>query len=253
MTGFKSPYKVAGPPSLPHPTQRAVKYNATTSSFAAPKTNSTFRYSRSYLDWNRLTFEFHANGSQTGAAPSCSSSSASATSHISTSSSVSHSSSSSHSVSTSHSSSSSHTSTSLKGPPTCPSVVTVHQPPVTVTVTEHAPAKRQLDPAQASVFDTSQGVAVSNAITADRKALNLTSLYGCAPQSWFQNAAPFMSNTSIFNLLAEALSAVVYEPTRKTVPRIILLNTGKAEISKENCVTRTMRSRSSFAHYCIDL
>jgi len=99
----------------------------------------------------------------------------------------------------------------------------------TVTVTKTVGgeiSKRQVAPAQASNFDTPQGTNVTNTIYADRMKLNLTSLYGCAPQSWCQNCAPFLSSGNIFSLLAEALTAVVYQPARQNVSRLIVLNTG---------------------------
>jgi len=250
MTGFGKPYNKTGPASLPHPTQPAIKINATSPASsstvpldtntnlptvsASPSTgavatagavsgNYTFHYFRRYLDWNRLTFEFHANGSQSGYAPVSSSSASISTTAASHASSAS---------ATSASTTSGHAATTLTFTTTvstCPAAVTVHPSPVTITVTEtgSAHAKRQLAPAAASVFDTPQGVNVSNTIYADRLALNLTTLYGCAPQSWCQTCAPFMSSSNIFSLLSTALSTVVYEPSRQTVPRIILLNTGR--------------------------
>jgi len=253
MTGFGKPYNKTGPASLPHPTQAAIKINATSTASsstvpldtntnlptvsASPSTgavataaaapgNYTFHYFRRYLDWNRLTFEFHANGSQSGYAPIGSSSSV-----IASTTSTSHASSAS-ATSTSASTTSGHAATTLTFTTTvstCPAAVTVHPSPVTITVTETgtAHAKRQLTPAAASVFDTPQGVNITNTIYADRHALNLTTLYGCAPQSWCQTCAPFMSSGNIFSLLSTALATVVYEPSRQTVPRIILLNTGR--------------------------
>lgn len=58
MSGFSannSAYTgVSAPAGVPHPTRKA------TNTSTAPWT-----YSRRYLDWNRLTFEYHASGSQT--------------------------------------------------------------------------------------------------------------------------------------------------------------------------------------------
>ena len=79
---------------------------------------------------------------------------------------------------------------------------------------------------QSSTFNTSQGVKISNDITTLRKQLNLTALYGCAPQTWCINCKPFGDPGSIYTVLTKALSATVINETRKDVPRIILLNTG---------------------------
>lgn len=79
---------------------------------------------------------------------------------------------------------------------------------------------------QSSTFDTKTGISVSNSITSLRTALNLTSLYGCAPQTWCQSCQPFMAAGNIFSLLATALSATVVNQSRADKPRLILINTG---------------------------
>lgn len=79
---------------------------------------------------------------------------------------------------------------------------------------------------QHKAFNTTKGLAVSANITATRKKLNLTSLYGCAPQTWCIACAPYMSSGSIFSLLTTALSATIVTEARKATPRIILANTG---------------------------
>lgn len=75
-------------------------------------------------------------------------------------------------------------------------------------------------------FDTPKGVALTKNITADRIALNLSSLYGCAPQNWCQTCAPFTSPNNLFSLLSKALVTTVVNPARSTKPRLIILNTG---------------------------
>lgn len=61
------------PKGVPNPTRKAVPSKpaqstgtATVSAIVLPtsKTPSTLRYARRYLDWNRLTFNYHAKGSQ---------------------------------------------------------------------------------------------------------------------------------------------------------------------------------------------
>lgn len=79
---------------------------------------------------------------------------------------------------------------------------------------------------QVGAFETVKGLDVSANITATRHDLNLTSLYGCAPQTWCISCAPFLSNGSIFTLLTEALSATIINETRADNARIIILNTG---------------------------
>ena len=145
MSGIKSKSYTGTekPKGVPHPSQPAVKLNSTTTSITTETiSNSTLLYERRYLDWNRLTFAYHAVGSQS------------------------------------------------------------------------------------KTFDYSKGKNVSTDIYDLRQELNLTALYGCAPQTWCLSCAPFMSNGSIFSLLAEALSATVINETRKDVPRMILINTG---------------------------
>ena len=56
------------PRGVPNPTQKAIKVNSTSvagGGSANTTSNSTgLVYSRRYLDWNRLTFAYHAVGSQ---------------------------------------------------------------------------------------------------------------------------------------------------------------------------------------------
>lgn len=75
-------------------------------------------------------------------------------------------------------------------------------------------------------FDTTKGKDVTAEITQQRTALNLTKLYGCAPQTWCQSCAPFVSTGNIFSLVQKALAATVVNSTRSTVPRLIIINTG---------------------------
>ncbi|KAI5204172.1 calcineurin-like phosphoesterase [Aureobasidium subglaciale] len=79
---------------------------------------------------------------------------------------------------------------------------------------------------QAKAFDTTKGVAVTKDITATRKELNLTSIYGCAPQTWCLSCAPFMSEGSIYSLLSKALSATIIMKERADKPRLIITNSG---------------------------
>ena len=73
MSGIKSStYKGnMKPRGVPNPTQKAIKVTNATSTASAPSTTGTgtsaFKdmvYARRYMDWNRLTFAYHAVGSQ---------------------------------------------------------------------------------------------------------------------------------------------------------------------------------------------
>lgn len=88
------------------------------------------------------------------------------------------------------------------------------------TFAYHAPGS------QDRTFDTQQGRAVSQTIYGVRQELNLTRLYGCAPQTWCQFCAPYGSNGSIYGLIEDALAKIVVNEERADVPRILLANTG---------------------------
>lgn len=79
---------------------------------------------------------------------------------------------------------------------------------------------------QDSTFDYGNGIVVSAEITEARRELNLTALYGCAPQTYCQSCAPFGSNGSIYGLIPIALAATVVNESRADIPRLIILNTG---------------------------
>ncbi|THZ97458.1 calcineurin-like phosphoesterase [Aureobasidium pullulans] len=146
MSGIESSHyrgKV-NPKGVPNPTMKAKKVStaSASASIASSTGSSNMTFFRRYLDWNRMTFEYHAEGSQTKA------------------------------------------------------------------------------------FDTTKGLAVTENITATRKELNLTSIYGCAPQTWCLSCAPFMSEGSIYSLLATALSATIITEERASKPRLIITNSG---------------------------
>lgn len=189
VSGLPGYGNLSGPVGLPHPTQTATKtafspspssvvstaqqsvtatLSTGPSATATASGNSTVRYARRYLDWNRLTFEYHSNTSQVnGLAPT--------------------------------------------------------------SAYKFAPRRlrpRQLPPSQEGSFDTPQGTGVTNTIYQDRQQLNLTALYGCAPQNWCQSCAPFLSPGNIFSLLTTALQQIVVNPNRTDVPRMVILNTG---------------------------
>ncbi|KAK7192284.1 calcineurin-like phosphoesterase [Paraphaeosphaeria sporulosa] len=139
--------KSKAPRGVPNPTRKPVPPPSSTtspgSSVPSSTSSSDLLVARRYLDWNRLTFAYHAKGSQ-----------------------------------------------------------------------KHA------------TFDTAKGKKITSEITSDREKLNLTSLYGCAPQSYCQTCQPFLAEGNLFALLQTALSTVVVNETRKDTPRLIIINTG---------------------------
>ncbi|KAL1869664.1 hypothetical protein Daus18300_005519 [Diaporthe australafricana] len=141
MSGFSANNSgftgTSAPADVPNPTQKA------TNTSTAPWT-----YSRRYLDWNRLTFEYHASGSQ-----------------------------------------------------------------INYTTNDAA-------------FDTPLGLNTTGLITELRDQLNLSTQLGCSPQLWCQSCAEFNSSGSIYNLLTEAMSAVVVNENRTDKARVSIINTG---------------------------
>lgn len=140
-TGYSSKPNPAG---VPNPSRPAVVVspNATQYNISLSNSSSPFVYSRRYLDWNRLTFAYHANGSQSNS------------------------------------------------------------------------------------FDTQHGKAVTAEIYSDRLQLNLTKLFGCAPQTWCLYCKPFGDSGNILTLLEVALGATVINSSRADESRIIFINSG---------------------------
>ncbi|KAK2768377.1 hypothetical protein FQN54_000232 [Arachnomyces sp. PD_36] len=75
-------------------------------------------------------------------------------------------------------------------------------------------------------FDTKDGLRITDEITSWRSALNLSYVYGCAPQTYCMDCEPFDSEGNIYTVLKRALAEVVVNETRADVPRLITLNTG---------------------------
>ncbi|KAK4169454.1 Metallo-dependent phosphatase-like protein [Cladorrhinum sp. PSN259] len=146
FTGLPSPKKTSH-----HPNQTA-DVNST----------SPFLYSRRYMDWNRLTFEYHAPGSQTKSGQH-------------------------------HG--------QQKGPTT--------------------------------VFSWGQeyhlsGLQVTSHITKERYRLGLGRVFGCTPQNWWLDSVEFMSPTSIFTFLSDAMRKSILNSNRASMPRLHISNTGIA-------------------------
>lgn len=75
-------------------------------------------------------------------------------------------------------------------------------------------------------MDTSKGLDISKSITENRKALNLTYVYGCAPRTYCQSCRPFGDPGNVYTLLQSAAAATVVNPDRSTNSRMIILNAG---------------------------
>ncbi|QIW95258.1 hypothetical protein AMS68_000776 [Peltaster fructicola] len=74
-----------------------------------------------------------------------------------------------------------------------------------------------------TTFDTELGRNVSAHIAEARKALNLDHAYGCAPQDYWLNRAPYPSNDSLLTWLE---TKVIPDTFREKGPAIVLTNTG---------------------------
>lgn len=78
-----------------------------------------------------------------------------------------------------------------------------------------------------TTFHTEHGRNVSKMITEARKELNLDKRYGCAPQNYWMARTPYPSDDSIFTLLDQRiLPEIIYNKTRKAIPRLAIINTG---------------------------
>lgn len=75
-------------------------------------------------------------------------------------------------------------------------------------------------------FDTEEGLRITDEITGWRSTLNLSYVYGCAPQTYCMDCKPFDTEGNIYSLLKTALAEVVVNEDRSDVPRLIILNTG---------------------------
>ena len=78
-----------------------------------------------------------------------------------------------------------------------------------------------------STFPTPHGLNVSSQIHSARKSLRLDKKFGCAPQPYWTNRAPFPSENSIFTWLQDSvLPTMIKDPERGSTPRMVLTNTG---------------------------
>ncbi|KAK2747687.1 hypothetical protein FQN55_004857 [Onygenales sp. PD_40] len=79
---------------------------------------------------------------------------------------------------------------------------------------------------QDSKLDSKRGKAVTGDITEFRKAQNLSTVYGCVPQTYCESCVPFGAEGSIFKLVETSLAATVVNESRADIPRLIIINTG---------------------------
>ncbi|PNY23455.1 Uncharacterized protein TCAP_06593 [Tolypocladium capitatum] len=76
-------------------------------------------------------------------------------------------------------------------------------------------------------YDHHSGQRVTGDIAEVRHELKLGDVYGCAPQDWCMNCAPFTDQRNIFpGVVVPAVAAVVVNKTRADRARLILGNTG---------------------------
>jgi 2',3'-cyclic-nucleotide 2'-phosphodiesterase (5'-nucleotidase family) len=76
-----------------------------------------------------------------------------------------------------------------------------------------------------STFPTEAGTNVSTAITHARKELNLDHAFGCAPQDYWLNRAPYPSNSSLLTWLENQVLPATFNTTTPN-PSIIITNSG---------------------------
>ncbi|KXL43773.1 hypothetical protein M433DRAFT_69234 [Acidomyces richmondensis BFW] len=75
-----------------------------------------------------------------------------------------------------------------------------------------------------STFNTELGQNVSEAIRHDRRKLKLDHIFGCAPQDYWLNRAPYPSNSSILTWFNTEVIPDIYKGTTK--PTIVIFNSG---------------------------
>ncbi|KAJ6111171.1 hypothetical protein N7486_003406 [Penicillium sp. IBT 16267x] len=76
-----------------------------------------------------------------------------------------------------------------------------------------------------STFSAPKGLQVTQGITDDRKSLNLTFTYGCAPRSYCISCKPY-GEGNIYTLVQKAAAATVVNPDRGGKWRVIIVNQG---------------------------
>ncbi|KAJ5764865.1 hypothetical protein N7520_004424 [Penicillium odoratum] len=81
-------------------------------------------------------------------------------------------------------------------------------------------------PGSQHIFNTADGLRVSEKITDSRTDLNLTFTYGCAPQSYCISCKPFGDEGNVYTLMQKAVAATVINPNRMSNSRMIIINRG---------------------------
>ncbi|CAG7997550.1 unnamed protein product [Penicillium salamii] len=77
-----------------------------------------------------------------------------------------------------------------------------------------------------NILDSSEGLAVTKGIEDSRNSLNLTYVYGCAPQTYCISCKPAGDPGNIYTLVETAASAKVVNPDRSANSRMIIVNRG---------------------------
>ncbi|KAK0107724.1 hypothetical protein ONS96_003523 [Cadophora gregata f. sp. sojae] len=79
---------------------------------------------------------------------------------------------------------------------------------------------------QSGSFEYHSGSRVTGVITDLRKNLNITYLFGCAPDTYCISCQPIESPRNVYNLIARAMGDIVINPSRSLTARFIIINTG---------------------------
>ncbi|RUS23865.1 Metallo-dependent phosphatase-like protein, partial [Jimgerdemannia flammicorona] len=78
-------------------------------------------------------------------------------------------------------------------------------------------------------FDTIKGKKISKLITSERKALNLSYVFGCVPHDYYLSRVAYNNEYSLLNLVkfisAEIIPKAVHDPTRP-YPSHVIINSG---------------------------
>ncbi|KAJ5598370.1 hypothetical protein N7537_008454 [Penicillium hordei] len=77
-----------------------------------------------------------------------------------------------------------------------------------------------------NILNTPEGLNVTKGITDSRNSLNLTFVYGCAPQTYCISCKPFGDEGNIYTLVQTAAAATVVDPDRSAKSRVIIVNKG---------------------------
>lgn len=86
-----------------------------------------------------------------------------------------------------------------------------------------------------NILNTPGGLNVTKGITGSRNSLNLTFVYGCAPQTYCISCKPFGDEGNIYTLVQTAAAATVVDPDRSANSRTIIANQGAIRYDVVQC------------------